>query len=90
MVCGTMKNRLDGKSVLELGLDMQKDHGWITDEDVQKIASLREMDVAKVYETLSFYSMILLKKPATIRIEVCRGTSCYSLGGINLLKEIKK
>ena len=75
MVCGTVKNKETEKSVLELALDMQQEHGWVTEEDVKKIASWKTMPEAKVYETLSFYSMIRLKKPADIRIEVCRGTS---------------
>lgn len=89
MVCGTVKSKEANKSVLELALDMQKEHGWVTEEDVKQIASLRAMPETKVYETLSFYSMILLNQPAAIRIEVCRGTSCYIAKGVNLLEEIK-
>lgn len=89
MVCGTMKDNNENKSVLELALDMQNEHGWVNEEDVKQIAMLKGMPEAKVYETLSFYSMILLNKPATIRIEVCRGTSCYIANGVDLLEEIK-
>lgn len=90
MVCGTVKNKEAEKSLLELALDMQQEHGWVTEEDVKKIAFWKTMPESKVYETLSFYSMIRLKKPADIRIEVCRGTSCYIAGGVDLLEEIKK
>lgn len=89
MACGAVKNREANKSVLEMALDMQKEHGWVRNEDVKQIASSRGMPEAKVYETLSFYSMILLNKPAAIRIEVCRGTSCYIANGVDLLQEIK-
>lgn len=89
MDCGTMKNKDTSKSVLEVALDIQKEYGWVTEEAVKEIASLRKMPESKVYETLSFYSMILLAAPAKIRIELCRGTSCYIADGVNLLEEIQ-
>ena len=83
MACGTNKN------ILELALDLQKAHGWISEADVRQIAADSGMPESKVYETLSFYSMILLKAPATVRIEVCRGTSCYIAEGVDLLAELQ-
>ena len=83
MACGTNKN------ILELALDLQKAHGWISEADVRQIAALVGLPESKVYETLSFYSMILLKAPATVRIEVCRGTSCYIAEGVDLLAELQ-
>lgn len=83
MACGTNKN------ILELALDLQKAHGWISETDVRQIAADSGMTESKVYETLSFYSMILLKAPATVRIEVCRGTSCYIAEGVDLLAELQ-
>lgn len=85
MDCGTMKN----KSILEAALDLQKEKGWVSDKDVKEIASLKGIPEAKVYETLSFYSMILLEEPAPVRIEICRGTSCYIADGVNLIEEIQ-
>jgi NADH-quinone oxidoreductase subunit E len=86
---GIMKNKDTSKSVLELALDIQKEYGWVTKEGVKEIASLRKMPESKVYETLSFYSMILLEAPAKVRIEFCRGTGCYIADGVNLLEEIQ-
>lgn len=83
MACGTNKN------ILELALALQKEHGWISEADVRQIAALVGLPESKVYETLSFYSMILLKAPATVRIEVCRGTSCYMAEGVDLLAELQ-
>lgn len=83
MACGTNKN------ILELALALQKEHGWISEADVRQIAALIGLPESRVYETLSFYSMILLKAPATVRIEVCRGTSCYIAEGVDLLAELQ-
>lgn len=83
MACGTNKN------ILELALALQKEHGWISEADVRQIAALVGLPESKVYETLSFYSMILLKALATVRIEVCRGTSCYMAEGVDLLAELQ-
>ena len=85
MDCGTMKNN----NILEIALEMQKEKGWISEKEVKEIAEIFHLPEAAVYETLSFYSMILLDAPATVRIEVCRGTSCYVAGGVNLLEEME-
>ena len=77
------------KSILEAALDQQKEKGWVSEKDIKLIASIKGIPEAKVYETLSFYSMILLEKPASVRIEVCRGTSCYIADGVNLVEEIQ-
>lgn len=89
MDCG-LTNTKNNKSILEMALDIQKECGWVSEEKVKEIACCKGMPVSRVYETLSFYSMILLEKPAPIRIEVCRGTSCYIANGVNLLKEIEE
>ena len=81
-----MKN----ENILEIALDLQKEKGWISDADVIAIAEAKKLPPARVYETLSFYSMILLKAPAKVRVEVCRGTSCYNLGGKDLIAEIAR
>lgn len=86
MGCGTMYN----ENILEMALDRQKEKGWVSTDDVKAIAQAKGISAAKAYETLSFYSMILLKKPAKVRIEVCRGTSCYIADGTDLLDEITK
>lgn len=83
---GTMKNN----NILEMALDRQKKHGYVTENDICEIAAEVGRPAARIYETLSFYSMILLKKPAALRIEVCRGTSCCIAGGIDILARIKE
>lgn len=83
---GTMKNN----NILEMALDRQKEHGYVTENDIREIAAEVGRPAARVYETLSFYSMILLRKPAALRIEVCRGTSCYIAGGTDILAKIKE
>lgn len=85
MDSGIMQN----KSILETALDIQREKGWVSGSDVKAIASSKGMPEAKVYETLSFYSMILLEKPGAVRIEICRGTSCYNADGADLLEEIQ-
>ena len=85
MACGTMKNN----NILELALALQKKNGWVSEENIREIASEMKLPESRVYETLSFYSMILLDAPATVRIEVCRGTSCYIAEGVDLLKELE-
>lgn len=77
------------ESILDLALELQNDHGWITEADLYELSQKKQMPVSKVYETLSFYSMIHLSEPAKIKIEVCRGTSCFIADWEAILNEIR-
>lgn len=90
MDCGITETKGKTETILELALNMQKEHGWVTEQDVREISARKGVPEAKVYETLSFYSMIHLKEPPKVVVEVCRGTSCYIANGADLLEEIKK
>ncbi len=76
-------------SLLDAALELQKGKGWITDGDVAVLAQQRGLPASQVYEALSFYSMIRLEKPVAVKIQVCRGTSCYTAHGTDILKEIE-
>jgi len=82
------KDRND-TSILDLALQMQREHGWINEEGIRALANLKGMPASQVFETLSFYSMIRLKEPSKVRIEVCRGTSCYITRWAAVLEEIR-
>lgn len=92
MDCGMNNKSIfsNTNNILELAQARQAEHGWVTEQDVKDIAALKSIPESSVYESLSFYSMILLEKPADIRVEVCRGTSCYIMGNTDLLAELEK
>ena len=88
MISGTMQNK--DASLLDMALELQKEKGWISDSDVAALAEKRGQPASQVYEALSFYSMICLEKPAKVNVQVCRGTSCYTAKGKDILKEIQQ
>lgn len=88
MISGTMES--NATSLLDMALALQQEKGWISDSDVASLAEQRKMPVSQVYEALSFYSMICLEKPPKVNIQVCRGTSCYTAKGADILKEIER
>ncbi|MGI6254724.1 MAG: NAD(P)H-dependent oxidoreductase subunit E [Acutalibacter sp.] len=77
-------------SLLDMALDLQKEKGWISDSDVADLAKKRGLPASQVYEALSFYSMIQLEQPVKVLVQVCRGTSCYTAKGGDLLQEIQR
>lgn len=84
---GTMRS--DATSLLDMALELQREKGWIADADVEEMARAKGLPASQVYEALSFYSMLRLEKPAKVVVEVCRGTSCYTKKGADLLREIQ-
>ena len=88
MMSGIM-NKEPASSLLDMALEIQKDKGWISDDDVKELARRKGMPESQTYEALSFYTMIHLKQPARVEIQVCRGTSCYTAQNSGILEEIE-
>ena len=88
MMSGIM-NKEPASSLLDMALEIQKDKGWISDDDVKELARRKGMPESQTYEALSFYTMIHLKQPARVEIQVCRGTSCYTAKNSGILEEIE-
>lgn len=52
----------------------------------------QEMDkpIAEVYGVATFYSQYSLEPKGKYNVDVCTGTSCYSLGGEKILKKVEQ
>ena len=69
MMSGIM-NKEPASSLLDMALEIQKDKGWISDDDVKELARRKGMPESQTYEALSFYTMIHLKQPARVDIHL--------------------
>ena len=54
MMSGIM-NKEPASSLLDMALEIQKDKGWISDDDVKELARRKGMPESQTYEALSFY-----------------------------------
>jgi NADH-quinone oxidoreductase subunit E len=68
----------------------QRESGYITEEAMIEIASILKLTPPQVYETVTFYTMLNLKKVGKFHIQVCKSLMCALVGSDMLLGWIKK
>jgi NADH-quinone oxidoreductase subunit E len=79
----------EAKNLLSALKRVSGSFGYICEKDAQKIADYFELSLAKVYETASFYDLLLTKTSARLEIKVCSGGDCCLGGSTELVKEIE-
>lgn len=67
----------------------QRDQGFITEGAMKEIASLLHLTPPQVYETVTFYTMLNLKKVGRFHIQVCKSLMCALVGSDTLIGWIK-
>jgi NADH-quinone oxidoreductase subunit E len=67
-----------------------ENHGYLTTELMDAVASYLQLPRIAVYEVASFYSMFETKKVGHHSISVCTNISCMLRGGEALLAHVEK
>ena len=67
----------------------QEEHGYLTPQSLEEVASLLELRPTDVWETASFYTMYRFRPIGRCHIEVCHNLSCTLLGAGSLLDQLK-
>lgn len=68
----------------------QQEQGYITDAAMIEIAAMLKLTPPQVYETVTFYTMLNLKKVGTFHIQVCKSLMCALVGSDTVLTWINK
>jgi NADH-quinone oxidoreductase subunit E len=63
----------------------QEQHGWLSAEVMDHVASLLELEPIEVYEVATFYSMFHLEKPGKYVFEVCQTGPCMLRGSDQII-----
>ena len=79
----------EAKNLLPALKKISVSFGYISEVDAGKVADYFELPLAKVYETASFYDLLLIKKPAILEIKVCSGGDCCLGGSVEIMGEIE-
>jgi len=58
----------------------QKEHGYVTEPAMKEIARLLGLTPPQVYETVTFYTMLNLKKVGRFHIQICKSLMCALVG----------
>lgn len=67
----------------------QRDQGYITEPAMKEIARLLSLTPPQVYETVTFYTMLNLKKVGKFHIQVCKSLMCALVGSDTVIEWIK-
>lgn len=68
----------------------QEQHGWLSAETMDHVASLLKIEPIEVYEVATFYSMFHLEKPGKYVFEVCQTGPCMLRGSDRIIDYIGK
>jgi len=59
---------------------IQKDHGWVSDEDLEDLADYLGMTPAELDSVATFYNLIYRRPVGRHVIHVCDSVSCWIMG----------
>jgi NADH-quinone oxidoreductase subunit E len=68
----------------------QEEHGWLSAETMDYVASLLQLKPIEVYEVATFYSMYNLKPVGKYVFEVCQTGPCMVSGSDDIIEYIKQ
>lgn len=81
---------INKKLILSLFEKLQAKKGFISKDDLKKIAIEEGIDLAELYGVASFYHMLSVRKEGRKVIRVCNSPPCYVNGSLDIIKEIEK
>jgi NADH-quinone oxidoreductase subunit E len=67
-----------------------ENHGWLSSETMDYVASLLDIQPIEVYEVASFYSMFNLQPVGNCVIEICQTGPCWLNGAEEILSHFEK
>jgi len=68
---------------------IQDEHGYVPREICMELARELGVNLARIYEVITFYHYFKLVPPGKHNIAVCIGTACYLKGSANVLTEME-
>ncbi|MFH0875751.1 MAG: NADH-quinone oxidoreductase subunit NuoE [archaeon] len=85
-----VKKHISTKNSVEILQDIQKEFGYLSEENLKDAAKALDIPLAKLYGVATFYALFKLSPEGKYRISVCRGTACHVKGSKNLMEYIEK
>ena len=63
--------------------------GYVNENEANKVADYFKVNLAKVYETASFYDLLETKKCPELVVKICSGGNCAVDNSFQVIKEIE-
>jgi len=64
--------------------------GYVNEKEAKKLADYFRVNLAKVYETASFYDLLKIEKEPPLLVEICSGGNCASGNSFNILRATER
>ena len=77
-------------SLIAVLQDVQKEKGYLPEEDLGVIASEIKVPLSRVYSLATFYKAFSLVPRGRHFVNVCLGTACHVRGGARLLDKLER
>jgi len=68
----------------------QDEHGWLSNELMEEVATVLRMPPVWVYEVATFYNMYNLKKLGRYKITICTNLPCALSGAVEAAEHLKR
>lgn len=68
----------------------QEQNGWISNEVMQEVAKVLELNPEEVLGVVTFYTMYHQKPMGKYHLQVCTNVSCMLRGGYDIYENVKK
>lgn len=69
---------------------VQKQHGYVSERDMEELARILNFPEARIFSVASFYSMLNLRPRGKHHIQVCTNVACSLLQADSLFEHISK
>ena len=67
----------------------QDQHGWLSNELMEEVATVLGMPPVWVYEVATFYNMYNLKPPGKYKVVICTNLPCALSGSVDAAEHMK-
>jgi len=68
----------------------QDQHGWLSNELMEEVATVLRMPPVWVYEVATFYNMYNLKPPGKYKVVICTNLPCALSGALEAAEHLKR
>jgi len=83
------KHRGDASSLIQILLEIQKEHRWLPKEALEKVSRRLQVPLNRIQHIVTFYKAFSLVPKGRHEIHVCMGTACHVRGAPRVLDTVQ-
>jgi NADH-quinone oxidoreductase subunit E len=84
------KYRSEGKGLIPILLEIQKEFGYLPKESMKKVAEVLGIKPVDIWGVATFFNQFRLTPLGKNHVKVCMGTACHLAGGRLVLEALER